>query len=301
MVDKKQLKLTIGIGFQRSASSWLHNILSEHPEIIKPPRGLHYFGTDKTENLKLETYLEKILENGDGNDCEKALVEFSVSYGYPEKYQQCAEQIAEVISDIRLLCIVRNPVERAFSEYLRSLKAGELSSRESFRAAATKDKAYYLDRGVVGKVIDYYEGATKCKVWVLFWDDLHTNPTNFVKNLYSGIGVDSNYEPSMLKTVLGPGEAVKSQMLQKILITLKVSIVRVANYLGFSNFLDSVKRTKANRYIRNINKKRNLKISKEDYYYFVEYFRDDISRLEKIADRNLNHWLIHPDDRVIEK
>jgi hypothetical protein len=32
-----------GLGCQRCATSWLHDVLNAHPEVGKPPKGVHFF------------------------------------------------------------------------------------------------------------------------------------------------------------------------------------------------------------------------------------------------------------------
>ena len=36
----------IGIGTRRCGSSWLHDVLNRHPQVGKPPNGLHFFSTN---------------------------------------------------------------------------------------------------------------------------------------------------------------------------------------------------------------------------------------------------------------
>ena len=110
-----RLPEVIGIGVRRCASSWLHRCLNQHPSIGKPENGLHFFS--QHFGLGLEWYLEELAPYTNRD----LLVEFSVSYTYPEYYNFASELMARIAPHAKLFIAVRNPIERAFSDYLRSM------------------------------------------------------------------------------------------------------------------------------------------------------------------------------------
>ena len=112
----------IGIGFRRCASSFIHKCLNHHPNVIKPERGIHYFSENYDKGF--EWFVNQIpkkpyLDNA-------IIIESSVSYSYPNFSDISAKRIFEIFPNVKLFVGVRDPVERAFSDYLRSIRNLEI-------------------------------------------------------------------------------------------------------------------------------------------------------------------------------
>ena len=166
----------IGIGFRRCASSWLHACLSEHPDIGKPMSGLHFFSDRECYSKGIDWY-EKQLES---YSVKRILGEFSVSYTYPDVYKHAATRIYENYPAVKLICTVRNPIERAYSDYLRSVSLSELDKNISFEQAIELDSDL-IERGFYGRILKWYEDYFSGRVFVLLYEDLKANPYKFFK------------------------------------------------------------------------------------------------------------------------
>lgn len=129
----------IVVGAMKSGTSSLHYYLSRHPEIqMSQPKELHYF-IDSNE-FDPEPYVlapgETAPLRGDGNwhrgeawyrqhfDPRMAVRgESTVAYSFPW-YLGTPSRIARTIPDVRLIYIVRDPVDRMISHYLAYRQAG---------------------------------------------------------------------------------------------------------------------------------------------------------------------------------
>src|SRR5690242_11728373 len=161
-----RLPQLIGIGTRRCGSSWLHGVLNKCPQIGKPPSGLHFFSTEYGRGI--EWYLEQLAPFSD----RPLLSEFSVSYLYPEYADVAAQRIAKDVSDARLFVCLRDPVERAWSDYLRSVRMGEFSKAVTFEGAI-RSNPELLERGRYAKLLrPYYERFGPDRIKPLLYDDL---------------------------------------------------------------------------------------------------------------------------------
>ena len=109
----------IGVGAQKSGTTWLFDMLSEHPQVsFGEEKELNFFSKRKfflskdTGNYEkgLDWYRSKI-----NYDDSKVNGEISVDYMLDEG---CADRIKRHCpDDVKLFAVLRDPVERAHSHY----------------------------------------------------------------------------------------------------------------------------------------------------------------------------------------
>src|SRR5215212_230611 len=105
------------IGTSKAGSTWLLNALARHPQVyLASSKGLYYF--DQHFDRGREWYLDQFEGAGDAT----AVGESSHSY---RSSPEAAERIARFHPDMRLLGCLREPVDRAFSDYLDLVKNGQ--------------------------------------------------------------------------------------------------------------------------------------------------------------------------------
>lgn len=155
------------VGAAKAGTTSVYNYLSRHPEVyMSPVKEPHYFASDmNTEHFRdnykpvmnkdLTTYLEgdlkepvfqayirewsqyvKLFKNVKN---EKAIGEVSNSYLYSAT---AAKNIHDKIPDAKIIIILRNPVDRAFSHFIMDLRTGY--SEPPFMDAMKKDMALPL-------------------------------------------------------------------------------------------------------------------------------------------------------------
>ena len=102
----------LGIGAPRSGTTWLHELLKSHPEVYVPQRKeVRFFELYYDRGLQ---WYEDIFPSYPEERGYKAIGEFSPGYLY---YPNCPERIAKVSSISHLILILRNPIDRAYSDY----------------------------------------------------------------------------------------------------------------------------------------------------------------------------------------
>jgi hypothetical protein len=106
----------IYIGTNKAGSTWLYDVLARHPDVyMAPGKGLYFFS--KHYERGLDWYRTHFEEVGD----ERIVGEVSHSYMYSDDVWK---RIAEMDPEIRLMVCLREPVDRAFADYLDGVKNG---------------------------------------------------------------------------------------------------------------------------------------------------------------------------------
>lgn len=103
------------IGAARSGTTSLFHHLRLHPQIycstVKEPR---FFAYDEFYNQGLETYSELFKGAREDQICGEATTDYT---RYPQA-PGVPQRIAEVLPNVRLIYVVRHPVDRAYSHYV---------------------------------------------------------------------------------------------------------------------------------------------------------------------------------------
>ena len=279
----KQLD-AIGIGCRRCASSFLHEQLNGHPEISKPLNGVHYF-SNFSEN-SLHWYLKQL----PAKKQETVLMEYSVSYAYPEYSIISAKRIRALWPDVKLFVSVRNPIDRAFSDYLRSIRRLEIPSEMSFEDAIDTYPEF-LTRGKFLEVIaPYFDFFPQTQIHVMFYDDLLISKETFLFPLYRFLNIEEyltqNHDRSHHR-----GGHLKSPFLQSSLLTSKKILDQTANFLKCQDLWEAFKVKHMEKYKAlykfNSVETKMADSTRNDLYL---YYQSDIEWLQNLTNRSLKNW-----------
>ena len=114
----KRLPQVICIGAKKCGTGAFQNFLAHHPPLHKPP-GLdevHFFDNDQEYAKGIEYYHDLMPETSAGE----------ITYEKTPKYMvipEVPERIFAMNNTIKLIAIVCNPVNRAFSDYTHVVKS----------------------------------------------------------------------------------------------------------------------------------------------------------------------------------
>lgn len=199
MNNKDVLPNFLVIGTQRCATSWMYFCLKEHPDIFLPfIKELHFFSSYYDKGLG---WYKRYFNTWSG---QKAIGEISPGYLYIEKVPAL---IFKHLRHVRLIICLRNPIERAFSQYKKHQRAG--LSLGSFEEAIEKDYQY-IERGFYFKQISrYLEFFPRDRILILIYEDIQKDPLAFLKNIFAFLEVDSDFVPSCIDKII-PSEDLKS-------------------------------------------------------------------------------------------
>lgn len=142
----------IGIGASKCGTTWLHELLSQHPEIYMPTKRkeINYFNFDDHFEQGQEWY-ESFFPEAEFAGKYQAIGEFTPRY--LDNSGKCAQRIASMPSVNKLILMIRNPVDRAYSQYCHSVKAGH--GRKTFEDFL-EDTPLIIHDGFYAKKLEYY-------------------------------------------------------------------------------------------------------------------------------------------------
>jgi len=119
----------LGIGVPRAGTTWLYKLLAAHPDVYVPLRRkeVHFFDSNYERGVQ---WYKKFFPPDDAAARYQAIGEITPHYLF---HPRCPERIAATLQDPKLIVILRNPVDRAYSHYLfRARVANYTGSFEGF-------------------------------------------------------------------------------------------------------------------------------------------------------------------------
>lgn len=113
----------LGIGAQKAGTTWLYEQLRQHPH-IKFPKGKELHFWDRSYTL---TDVHNYLDQFNHHHCHQG----EITPAYAILPPTTIYQIWRVAPNLKLIYIIRNPIERAWSSALMALQRAELSFSEA--------------------------------------------------------------------------------------------------------------------------------------------------------------------------
>ncbi len=299
----KKLPNFLIVGAAKSGTTSLHNYLNQHPEVFMPSynngtnvKEPQFFVKKKVINRihfgiwswKEYEELFKQVNN------EKAIGEASVFYLY--YYKEAIKNIHKYLgSDIKIIIILRNPIERAFSAY-KHVSRGTKEFLSFERALIDEEKRLeedstltpmirYKDMGLYYNMVNAYMHSFK-NVHVLLYDEFSNNTYVELKKIYNfldiddSVSVDYNTKYNVASSEEWNNSIIKSLILKDTLFKLNIK-----------KFFSKKILTIILSIVTFIFKSRSLEIKESTKKELIDYFHKDIIKLSKLINKNLSLWL----------
>ena len=287
------------IGAMKAATTSLYTYLKQHPDVfmthIKEP--MFFNNLNKENDFVVKGRKSKKIITFDEyyslfNDVkkEKAIGEASPSYIYNE---QCATLIKEHLPNTKIIAIIRQPVERAYSNYLHAKRADRepiTNFEDAFNSEEERINKnwsplyHYKAQGFYYRQLKrYYNLFPKNQIKVILFKDIITNPERITKEIFDFLGLDAFIPDTSKKAnVAGTPKGLFGWLIMKM---------RKHNLIPNIEFSKILPKFMVKIILKTIYSKPN-KISK----YLVakltnKHYKEDIKKLEKLIVKDLSHWL----------
>ncbi len=184
------------VGTMKSGTTTLADLLNKSANIHLPNSEIHFF--DSKFDLGFDWYNNQIKQNIPQHKKKDNLLigEKTPTYCYKN---DCPEKIFSYSENLKLVWIFRDPVKRAFSNYLHAVKKGnEIRSfkfcidNEEIRIRDNIFKGYLERSKYVFQVKRFLDFFDISKMHFILFEDLLKNPQNVLSNLMSFLDCDND-------------------------------------------------------------------------------------------------------------
>lgn len=271
----------IVVGAHKAATTSINYYLEQHPEIyLIPNKGedaLARCGINSLEDIS--EYLQKY------NQVSNEITWGEVSSVYLHG-RGVAQQIQNLFPEVKIITILRNPAERAYShafhgqaytrKELKNISSIILESKKILRPG------YYYSH-----LKTYFQLFPQEQIKIMLYDDLVNRPDYFFAELFTFLGVNNSFQPSLQKR-LHKGSVNVNEVTSNSLKYFRShdnSLKTVTKFL-LNPILPQVKQL--------IEKKTHLPLpplSSELRKSLLAIYRDDIVKLQELTNFDYSHWL----------
>lgn len=290
------------VGAPKSGTSSLYQYLKQHPDVFMcEPKEPYFFVPAEEKEKWFALGLKPVIgdENYaalfDGRTSEKAVGEASAPYLFTAK---TPELISKRIPDVKLVAVLRNPIERAYSQYNFLFRMG-MERLESFEAALAEEERrfqngapqflFYRRRGLYAQqLVRYFERFDQSKMRIYLHEDLDRDAVSITQDVFRFLEVDDSFAPDVSQRH-NPTLVEQKGFADVLLSGIKKRAIKSADD-GASQTdmgIGSI-RPWTEPKGKLIKPARLNKTTRES---LSQYFQEDVRKLEKLIGRNLDHWL----------
>ena len=179
------------IGAHKSGTTTLHSMLAEHPDIYLPEeKEPHFFVPELCPHDR--TWYESLFEPGAGHHHRG---EASPGYTMFPLFAGAPQRIAELLPDVRLVYLVRDPIERMRSAYLQSAAEG-LTVHGSLRRELLWSLHHLSVSQYALQIQRYLPHFDREQLLVVTTEELEAEPAGTLQRVLGHLGLSADWVPS---------------------------------------------------------------------------------------------------------
>ncbi len=291
------------VGAAKAGTTSLYHYLGQHPDVyMSPVKEPNFFalegerpnfrapGAEERINRWSVTDPEEYRKLYEGTNGESALGEASPVYLYSEK---AVRRIKHHVPEARLIVILRNPAERAYSGFLHLMLNGRETVKDFGEALALEEERkrenwdwiwHYKSMGFYHEQLSrYHDAFGREQIKVYLYEDLEGDPAGVVRDAYEFLGIDASFVPRPPARYNATG-IPRSRRLNDLL--------RRDNPLK-SALKPLVPKKFRRKLLMNMQNRILVKppFPERERRQLMEGYREDVSKLQGLIGRDLSGWL----------
>jgi hypothetical protein len=268
------------IGAAKAGTTWLVSCLRRHPDVFIPLEEIHYWTRNLEHRDGVHSWYGRMFR-----DARRGQLVGENSNSYLMQ-PDAAELIARDLPGVKLVAILRNPIERAYSSYCMRLRYGDVS-RDIFAwlDPAGPDETELVSSSLYcQKLQPYLARFPRSQLHFALFDDIATSPETLLDALCQFLGIEPRAGDMEI------ADRVNARDKHWPLPAVHRAYARSAALRGL------------NRGIRGswLHARIRALLSRPVVYpafpdalraRLADYYRDDVARLAEIIGRDLSAWL----------
>jgi hypothetical protein len=281
------------VGTQKAATTSLHFYLKEIPGVyMSPVKEPFYFSTHTVQANAIDLIKDKkeylrLFEKARGYI---AIGEASTSYLWDP---DSPKLIHQTVPHARIIMILRDPIERAYSNYLMYQKYGGIKSSfydELMRDYKSQEKLYgksqlYVELGMYYEQVKrYFDIFGREQVKVIIFEEFVQHPQQSINDVLAFLGV--NYKVTAIREQYNPYSVPRGPLSRSVFAFFRWLRARNIKFYKILILLpDSIVESLPEKVLfKRIEKP---KIEPEAFKFLQEIYHDDVLKLESLLGRSL--------------
>jgi len=277
------------IGVKKGGTTSLIKYLDQHPDIFMAPvRSSRFFiseGDEKAKEVRPHVVTTLGEYKGLFRDVsgERAIGENSNAYF---NHPGAPGSIRRYVPNVKLVALLRNPAERAYSSYTMHVSRGQ-KPVDDFSSVVKRNIETYKNPGNVGfyyrHLRNYYDHFDPSRIKVYLFEDFIKDPRPVMKDLFAFLGVNKDFIPNTLKKY-NPSGIPDKMLLHKLLTSPNIVKTAVKKLFPREAGLFLYDKLFHKSY-------KKIPLPEEARKILTGIYREDILKLQGLLGRDLSSWL----------
>ena len=280
----------------KAGTTSLHQYLSSHDELFLPKKKeLNFFSIDSEFEKGIAYYASNFPQNSN-QLCGEVSPRYMIDIHAPGR-------IYETVGNIKIIMILRDPIDRAQSHHAMMVKRGkELTSWSEWVSKLEQEdsverESVYIQYGCYGRILaDYLKYFDMSSICVIYTRDLENFPVRTMKCIAKFLGVSKDFDEKYVSKKYHVGGEYRFPVLMKLvkyIVSVAAKHKSRINRLLPRSFLNFV-----NHAIFKFETQTNVKPSKREKITYKEkeilnkIFREDVDLFCRLSGRS-NPWEIY--------
>lgn len=277
------------IGAPKAGTTSLYHYLKSHPQIFLSSLKESFFFC--SERYTQPEFLKEFESLFDDAASEKAVGEACAGYLFSKN---ACKNISNALPDAKLILILRDPAQRAYSEYLMQYRSGrvKLESRqdameESFLAHIEQEGSSRFYFANIQRVLQFFD---KAQLKIILFEDLKNDPRAVVQDCSEFLGVNPTVKFELSSKIYNKGGMPKNTALFWVLESLRRGYRKSLAKILPAGFYAAGRSIYSKARSMNMQAK-SPKLSAEGRRKLIDVHREDTLQLQAFIGRDLSAWL----------
>jgi hypothetical protein len=295
------------VGAQKAATTSLYFYLKEIPGVyMSPVKEPLYFAAHAIQNSAFDVIRDKkeylrLFEKARGYI---AVGEASTGYLWDP---DAPKLIHQAVPHARIIMILRDPIERAYSNYLMYKKYGRIKSSfydELMRDYKSQEKLYgrsqlYVEMGMYYEQVKrYFDIFGREQVKVIIFEEFVQHSEQSINEVLAFLGV--NYKLTAIREQFNPYSVPRSPLSRSVFAFFRWLRARNIKFYKILILLpDSIVESLPEKIL--FKRIQKPKIEPEAFKFLQEIFHDDVLKLESLLGRSLPWPTVSSSSNTIKK
>ena len=280
------------VGASRSGTTTMHQVLRQHPSLFLPKnKELHFFSNAKNFNRGVDHY-KKYFRSAESQQIageisppyfHKGITLDEHLHHHWDVEDDSASRIRALLPEVKIIVTLRNPIDRAYSQYWKNVGQGKefassfedaIDQELSLKRTHETDQACWLYKNRYSVHVEHWLSLfPREQILFLVFEEWTQNPEKAFHDIYTFLGVNPIRITKADLSVANSTRTQKGGGIFQALVPKRSDSKfgklygKFATTPGYSQTMDSLLRAQLN-----------------------EYFNEDIEKLERALGFSLDIW-----------
>lgn len=269
------------VGGEKCGTTWLNKMLEAHPEICMPKKSKETLFFAEFYHKGLDWYTRYFKHCGSS----QIAGEVCPLYMMPRCFNPILESLGP---DVKILFMVRNPLEALKSKYYHEMRDGALSRPDDINdfIESLNPPYKYIHTFLYFESICRFKDKFSEPPRVWFHEDIAGQPERLLQSVYEYLGVDASFLPvDIIHQRFNPAAQARSRSFNRLMAKV--------NFFLKGQQYDTLRQWGKKMGIQRLmykSRKAQFQLNSQSRKKLIELFRKDISGLSEYTKRDLSHW-----------